>query len=177
MSSVVLHPSVLALRCRLKPMRGSYHVPSAADWSGFFLPQSSSTPPPASPPAARRTDDGNKGATQSVERLQRWSQIRPLFMRLCRFFSSGLMWPCVALTVCLSLSGGCSTDTLSTMHNPSVCLGAPSPASSSSSSTTQEESRSWNTPFTPFYPSDLPLWIFNGAFVCLQNAFNDMHCV
>lgn len=39
-------------------------------------------------------------------------------------------WVNVALP---GLLRGCSTVTLSTMHNPSVCLGAPSPASSSSS--------------------------------------------
>lgn len=58
-----------------------------------------------------------------------------------------------------------------TMHNPSVCLGAPSPAPSASSSSScllpvagGVKERRETLLFTPFYLSDLALWMFNGAF-------------
>lgn len=65
------------------------------------------------------------------------------------------------------------------MHKPSVCLGAPSTASfsstSSSSSFPAGGVKKLRRSFTPFHLSDLSLWGFNGAFVCLQRPL--MNCI
>lgn len=79
------------------------------------------------------------------------------------------VWPGPGCLLC-----GWGADTLSTMHNPSVCLGAPSTASFSSSSTAGGVKKPRHS-FTLFYLSDLSLWGFNRAFVCLQRTL--MNCI
>lgn len=99
-----------------------------------------------------------------VRRLS-WAGSRVAARRDC-----GRVWPDPA---CLLRGRG--ADSLSTMHKPSVCLGAPSTASFSSSSSPAGGVKKLRHPFTLFYLSDLSLWGFNRAFVCLQRPL--MNCI
>ena len=124
----------------------------------------SASPAPDSAPAARqqRSDSVRGRGCRDERRSDRVSlSLSPVCVCACVCVCAGFQTRRVNVAVCgplslslsplLSFLSGCSTDTLSTMNNPSVCLGAPSPASSSSSSssccstTAQEEPRSWKT--------------------------------
>lgn len=93
-----------------------------------------------------------RGGAAAPGREAIWGGFSPRCAGLQLWGICGRVWPDPGCLLC-----GWGADTLSTMHNPSVCWGALSAASFSSSSSTAGGVKKLRRSFTLFYLSDLSL--------------------